>query len=66
MSLYEQLLTEAEVGAYERFESDFMVQYLAVIASEARQSHNMANEGEAGRLPRRLAPRNDTVKWLIS
>ena len=30
--------TEAEVNAPARFESDFMVQYLAVIASEAKQS----------------------------
>ena len=30
--------TEAEVNAPDRFESDFMVQYLAVIASKAKQS----------------------------
>ena len=35
--------TEAEVNAPARFESDFMVQYLAVIASKAKQSRPQEN-----------------------
>lgn len=53
--------TEAEVGAPERFESDFMVQYLAVIASKAKQSSELTKESvsTATGLPRHSVPRND-------
>ncbi len=51
--------TEAEVNAPARFESDFMVQYLAVIASKAKQSSKIVNEDKTDGLPRRFTPRND-------
>lgn len=58
--------TEAEVNAPERFESDFMVQYLAVIASEAKQSSLVNTQEEATGLPRRFASRNDEVENGLS
>ena len=55
--------TEAEVNAPDRFESDFMVQYLASLRPRAtrggKQSSLVDNQDAATGLPRRSAPRND-------